>query len=81
MPEEENTKTEGVAQDPGQEEEEIRETGSLKLTGKSGKHGIRLLTIIGEIEGHEAVSGKQPNMSIFFRAWQKRRMMKTQRVC
>ena len=57
MPEEENTKTEGVAQDPGQEEEEIRETGSLKLTGKSGKHGIRLLTIIGEIEGHEAVSG------------------------
>ena len=57
MPEEENTKTEGVAQDPGQEEEEIRETGSLKLTGKSGKHVIRLLTIIGEIEGHEAVSG------------------------
>lgn len=57
MPQEEITKAEETAAQEGQEDEEIKETGSLKLTGKSGKHGIRLLTIIGEIEGHEAVSG------------------------
>lgn len=37
--------------------EEIKEMGSLNLEeGKTG-HRIKLLTIIGEIEGHEAVSG------------------------
>lgn len=37
--------------------QEIKETGSLDLEeGKKG-HRIKLLTIIGEIEGHEAVSG------------------------
>lgn len=56
MPEENKNVGESAGTEP-QEDEEIRETGSLKLTGKSGKHGIRLLTIIGEIEGHEAVSG------------------------
>ena len=35
----------------------IREMGTLKLKEKDGKHNIQLLTIIGEIEGHEAVSG------------------------
>lgn len=57
MPEEENTKQGNPGKNEEQEDQAIRETGSLKLTGKSGKHGIRLLTIIGEIEGHEAVSG------------------------
>lgn len=57
MPEKENANTEGPNGSEEQEDQAIRETGSLKLTGKSGKHGIRLLTIIGEIEGHEAVSG------------------------
>lgn len=56
MSEEENAKRDGAGDEETQDQE-IRETGSLKLTGKSGKHGIRLLTIIGEIEGHEAVSG------------------------
>lgn len=37
--------------------EEINETGSIELTHNSRKHNIQLLTIIGEIEGHEAVSG------------------------
>lgn len=37
--------------------EEIKETGSIELTHKNKKHNIQLLTIIGEIEGHEAVSG------------------------
>lgn len=57
MPETEKNTTDISAKNEEQEEQEIKETGSLKLTGKSGKHGIRLLTIIGEIEGHEAVSG------------------------
>ena len=30
--------------------------GSLELTNSKKKHNIRLLTIIGEIEGHEAVN-------------------------
>lgn len=37
--------------------EQIREMGSLNLNEGKDKHKIKLLTIIGEIEGHEAVSG------------------------
>lgn len=37
--------------------EEIKETGSLELSHNSKHHRIQLLTIIGEIEGHEAASG------------------------
>ena len=33
-----------------QENEEIREMGTLDLNSRGGKHGIQLLTIIGEIE-------------------------------
>ena len=36
--------------------EQIKETGSVDLKN-NGKHKIKLITIIGEIEGHEAVSG------------------------
>ena len=36
--------------------EEIKETGTLNLNGNGHKANIQLLTIIGEIEGHEAVS-------------------------
>lgn len=39
------------------ENTEIREMGTLDLGNGHSKHGIQLLTIIGEIEGHEAVSG------------------------
>ncbi|HJH49621.1 ClpP family protease [Merdimonas faecis] len=38
-------------------QEQIRETGSLDLEQGEEKHKIRLLTIIGEIEGHESVAG------------------------
>lgn len=38
-----------------QKNEEIRETGSVSLD-RGKKHKIQLLTIIGEIEGHEVVS-------------------------
>lgn len=37
--------------------EQIKELGSVDLDGNSKKHNIKMLTIIGEIEGHEAVSG------------------------
>ena len=39
------------------ENNEIREMETLELEKKSGEQRIQLLTIIGEIEGHEAVSG------------------------
>ncbi|MDD3402180.1 MAG: ATP-dependent Clp protease proteolytic subunit [Hespellia sp.] len=37
--------------------EEIKDTGTVELQNNPGKHKIQLLTIIGEIEGHEAASG------------------------
>ena len=37
--------------------EEIKETGTLELNQSPDRHRIQLMTIIGEIEGHEAVSG------------------------
>ena len=39
------------------ETEQIKEMGALELDKDREKHRIQLLTIIGEIEGHEAVSG------------------------
>ena len=39
------------------ENEEIKETGTLSLDGNGSKPNILLLTIIGEIEGHDAASG------------------------
>lgn len=41
----------------GNNAEEIRNTGSADLNENAQKRCIKLLTIIGEIEGHEAVSG------------------------
>ena len=38
-------------------DKQIKETGAVKLNQNTKKHNIQLLTIIGEIEGHEAVSG------------------------
>lgn len=37
--------------------EQIKEMGTVNLEENSSKHRIKLITIIGEIEGHEAVSG------------------------
>lgn len=36
--------------------EEIKETGSIQLVNEKKEHRIELLTIIGEIEGHEMAS-------------------------
>lgn len=40
-----------------QRQSEMKETGSTDLDGNKNHHKIKLLTIIGEIEGHESVSG------------------------
>lgn len=40
-----------------QKTEQIKEMGSANLTENKSRHNIKLLTIIGEIEGHETVSG------------------------
>ena len=40
-----------------EKQEQIKETGSIDLGENKKRHKIKLLTIIGEIEGHEAVSG------------------------
>ena len=53
----ENRPAEDVQKERNQENEEIRETGSQDLSKNASKYGIQLLTVIGEIEGHEAVSG------------------------
>ena len=37
--------------------EQIKEMGTVNLEENRNRHKIKLLTIIGEIEGHEAVSG------------------------
>ena len=36
--------------------EEIKETGSIELENQNKQHRIKVFTIIGEIEGHEAAS-------------------------
>ncbi len=43
--------------------------GTLNMKESGSKYGIQLLTIIGEIEGHDSVSGntKATNTNIFFR--------------
>ena len=44
-------------QKQSEEREQIKEMGSLELGTNKQKDRIKLLTIIGEIEGHETVSG------------------------
>ncbi|MBU3876348.1 ATP-dependent Clp protease proteolytic subunit [Faecalicatena sp. AGMB00832] len=50
-------KEEQIQKNQAEENEEIKDTGTLRLGKGSGRHNIQLMTIIGEIEGHEAVSG------------------------
>lgn len=47
----------GTQQNREETREEIKELGSVSLDHNVRKHNIKMLTIIGEIEGHEAVSG------------------------
>ena len=54
-----NMEKNGTSSDESQEEKraEMKEPGSIRLCSNKRRHNIRLLTIIGEIEGHEAVAG------------------------
>ena len=58
--------------------EQIKEMGSLELTNSKKKHNIRLLTIIGEIEGHEAVNAntKATKYEHYFQNLLRLKMMK-----
>ncbi|MGN1167630.1 MAG: ClpP family protease [Lachnospiraceae bacterium] len=54
----ENEQKEGQSEERQERKnDQIREMGSVNLDESKEKHRIKLLTIIGEIEGHEAVSG------------------------
>lgn len=53
----EKKETEQTPEKKEEKREEIKETGTLELNQNAGRHRIQLMTIIGEIEGHEAVSG------------------------
>ena len=46
-----------------EKQEQIKETGSIDLGENKKRHKIKLLTIIGEIEGHEAVTWRQGFLS------------------
>lgn len=46
-----------MSENTEKQHEEIKEMGMLSLSHNKKRHNIQLLTIIGEIEGHEAVSG------------------------
>lgn len=61
-----NNKEEQIRKTQADENEEIKETGTLRLGKESGRHNIQLMTIIGEIEGQRQspVIQKPLNMSI-----------------
>ena len=40
------------------ENEEIKEYGQIELNENRQQHNIQLLSIIGEVEGHECLSAK-----------------------
>ena len=53
----EKNKEEGKQKELDREEsqdKQIQETGQVVLDGNSRKHKVELLTVIGEIEGHES---------------------------
>ena len=45
-----------MSEEKKQKSDEIKEFGALMLNENKKNYKIRLLTIIGEIEGHETVS-------------------------
>ena len=55
--EKKDKKNDGKKQDREQIAEEIKETGTAQLVSNRQRHHIELITIIGEVEGHEALSG------------------------
>lgn len=58
--------------------EQIKDMGQVVLNSNSRKHKVELLTIIGEVEGHESAPShsKLQNMSMYFQSLPSLRMMK-----
>lgn len=58
--------------------EQIKDMGQVVLNSNSRKHKVELLTIIGEVEGHESAPPipKLQNMSMYFQSLPSLRMMK-----
>ena len=46
----ENNKEEQIRKTQAEENEEIKETGTLRLGKESGRHNIKMMKLIGEIE-------------------------------
>ena len=59
------------------ENQKLEDYGQMTLEGNQRKRKIHLLSIIGEVEGHENLSGnsKQPSMIMCFLNWLSWRMM------
>ena len=73
-------KDSGQKQDMQEQKEvqdQIRESGQVIVENGKGKPRIYILSVIGEIEGHENLSGssKPPNTSTYFRNWRRSRGM------
>ena len=62
-----------MSEEKKQKSDEIKEFGALMLNENKKNYKIRLLTIIGEIEGHETVSNntKATSTNIYFHNWLK----------
>ena len=62
-----------MSEEKKQKSDEIKEFGALMLNENKKNYKIRLLTIIGEIEGHETVQiiQKQQSTNIYFHNWLK----------
>ena len=59
------------------EDTRLKNWGQMTLDGNEKKRKIHLLSIIGEVEGHENASGgsKTTNMTMCFLHWLRSRMM------
>lgn len=57
MQENKNTRKQEEREQEKHQDERIEETGQLTLKENKQKHNIHLLSIIGEVEGHENLSG------------------------
>ena len=61
-------------------DERIEKTGQITLQDHVGEQKIHLLTIIGEVEGHENLAGNS-NMNTFFLSLRQSKTVKKSAVC
>ena len=51
------------------ENEEIKEYGQIELNENRQQHNIQLLSIIGEVEGHECLSANTKTIETWMVCW------------